>query len=1253
MQEKKDDEKLSRTEEEVLQKQVEFEDIKISFFSLYHYATLVDSLVVAISAICALGAGACQPLPALVFGRVAYIFVHIDRNGVIGDDASDRINHQTLYFVYIAISCFVAQFVATAGFAYTGREITRRIKEKYMEAVLSQNMAIFDQQGPGSIASQLTSDANLIQEGLSQRLALTISAFGTLGSTFVICFILDWRLTLMLIWPVFLGIASTVSSKKISVRYSTKSLEAYSNGGSLVEEALGSIRSTVALGMQKDVLSRYQTHLRVAERHGFVLKSFTGILLALAVGAGYLNSALAFWQGSRMLVDGQATFKAVIAITIAMKTIAFSILNVGANVGSFIEAPAAGARLISMIRRSSPIDPFDQAGLKDSNIRGVIEFRDVKHVYPSRPNAVVTEHLSLTFEAGQTTAVVGSSGSGKSTLTHLIERFYDPIQGMVLLDGHDIRSLNLEWLRNQIRVVSQDPVLFNTTIRENIEFGLVGTPHQDSQDAVKARLVEQAAKLAEAHGFILGFPQGYLTMVGARGLSLSGGQRQRIAIARALIGDPRILILDEATSALDSETESKVQAALNASPTPRTTIIVAHRLSTIRHSNKIVVLDKGKTVEQGSHDQLIERDGLYRRLVDAQSTTSPKKLEPDTFPIYERENPSNQSSVVDTLFSTKLMEDDGEMEKKQSLFSQFRFMLSLNRKEYPIIFVGLVASVLAGWEEPVAAILNGEGLVAISLPLPEHAQEVLEQSAFWSWMICALAIAQCLVFMISGVSFAFCSEKLIRTARNRGLDALLHQDVTFFDRKENSAGALASFLSVEATALAGISGATLGTILIAVSTIVTCVAVSCAYGWKLGLVCSALIPVLFGCGYLSVHFSSHAEQQIVELNSASASYASEAVSAIQTVAALTREKDVLQEFKHSLARSTRPSLKGYFENSFIYALSQSLIYACMGLGFWWGGSLIIMGEYSTLQFVISYTAIVTGAFSAGMIFSFAPNMGTAAKASRRFQQLFNRRPQLDPRSTEGDPICFTEVGGRIDFEHVSFQYATRPDQLVLADISFTVLPGQHIALVGETGSGKSTVISLLERFYDVTSGTILLDRKPISSLNLATYRRTFGLVIQDPTLYNGTIRENMLFGLDPDSVTDEAIESACKDANILTFIQSLPDGFATLVGNRGSQLSGGQKQRLTLARALLRNPRILLLDEATSAVDSESESLIQEALERASQGCTTISIAHRLSTIKNADVIMVLHKGRIVESGTHDDLLRKRGKYFALSQASA
>ncbi|OCK73063.1 P-loop containing nucleoside triphosphate hydrolase protein [Lepidopterella palustris CBS 459.81] len=1240
-------------EDEIVARQLRFPEVKVTFLSLYCYSSKSDCVLLAISAVCAIIAGGCQPLPAIVFAKIVYVFAQIENTGHSQAGYAAIINHNTLYLVYITIATFLTRYVSTVGFIYLGEKLTRNIKEHYMEAVLRQNMAIFDEQGAGDITTQLTSDTNLIQAGLSHKLGLTFSAFGTMATTFVIGFIFSWKLTLILTWPVVLGVILLIGGKRFAIRYGAESLKAYSAGGAIAEEAIGSFKSTTGLGMQPYIVDRYSHYLNLAEKSGFRLKSFMGCMSAFAVGACYLNVALAFWQGSRFLANRSTSFSHVVAITLIMKNAAFSVLGVTAHIGTFTSAVAAATKIFRMIERTSPIDPSSIEGLTPSHVAGAIEFRDVKHTYPSRPEVVVAKGLNIIFPPGKTTAVVGTSGSGKSTIIHLIERFYDPTHGQVLLDGRDIRTLNIQWLRHQIRLISQEPALLDTTIAENIEHGLVGTEYENVAPEEKELIVQAAAKMASAHDFIIGLAQGYQTHVGSRGSKLSGGQKQRIAIARAVAAGPRILILDEATSALDGETERKVQAALSSSSAGRTTIVVAHRLSTIRDADKIVVLSDGSVIEQGTHDELFRLKGAYHRLVQTQThETAPEKASPDshTAPI-EEELPAKEITLhEESELKISPTVDHSAGESHASLISLLKFVASLNIKELPVILVGLVCSILAGCEEPAAAFLLGKAIVAISLPEREKDQ-IQTQADFWSLMFLTLALIQCLVFSIQGIAFAYCSERLIHRARYLALQSILYQEVAFFDRKENSAGALTSFLSTEATHLSSISGATLGTILIAVSTLVAGFVVGCVFGWKLALVCSTVIPVLVGCGFAAVWFVGQFQRLAVKYNQISASYASEIISAIHTITALARQSDVLQHFRESLEIAGYKSLKSNLKASFMYALAQSLFSACMALGFWYGGTLVVHLEYSLLQFAIVYSSILMSAFSAGLIFQFAPDMGQAKQSASSLKALLQSKSSIDPRMLGG--ICPENLEARVEFRSVYFQYPSRPQSLALRDISFTVQPGEHVALVGETGCGKSTIFSLLERFYDPLSGEILVDGISISSLNISKYRRWISLVIQEPTLYDGTIRSNLIAGLDVESVSDAAIEAACKDANIYEFIISLPQGFATLVGNRGSKLSGGQRQRLALARALLRDPKILLLDEATSSIDSQSEALIQSALDIATRGRTTITIAHRLSTIEKADVIYVLHQGQIVESGSHEELLAKRARYYKLYGASA
>ena len=876
-------------------------------------------------------------------------------------------------------------------------------------------------------------------------------------------------------------------------------------------------------------------------------------MIGAMFGIVYLNYGLAFWQGSRYLVSGDMSLSDILTIMLSIMIGAFSIGNVAPNAQAFTTSVAAAAKIYNTIDRSSPIDPMANKGEKLDGVEGTIELRNIKHIYPSRADVVVMDDVSLIVPAGKTTALVGASGSGKSTIIGLVERFYDPVGGKLYLDGHDVSTLNLRWLRQQISLVSQEPTLFGTTIMNNIAHGLIGTPHEHASAGEQRKLIESAAKMANAHDFVTDLPDGYDTHVGERGFLLSGGQKQRIAIARAMVSDPRILLLDEATSALDTKSEGVVQAALDVAAQGRTTIVIAHRLSTIKTADNIVVMSQGRIVEQGSHNDLIEGQGAYYNLVEAQRISA--KEEESAFEPSDRDS---QDEDLKQMPSVTAKESKQRLERittgksvssvmlkgkkpvkgtKYSLWTLIKVVGAFNKHEVWLMLTGLFWSIIAGGGNPTQSVFFAKSIVALSLP-PSMFGKLRHEANFWSLMYLMLAITQIIAYGVQGITFAYCSERLVHRARDQAFRTMLRQDISWFDREENSAGALTSFLSTETTHLAGMSGATLGTILIVCTTLIASIILSVSIGWKLGLVCTATIPILIGCGFFRFWMLGKFEDRAKKAYEGSASYACEATAAIRTVASLTREEDVWENYHQSLIEQAKKSLISVLKSSTLYASSQALMFLCNALAFWYGGKLIARAEYSQFQFFVVFSAVIFGAQSAGTIFSFAPDMGKAKQAARSLKTLFDRVPDIDSWSPNGEPLEHLE--GTIEFKDVHFRYPTRPEQPVLKGLNLTVKPGQYVALVGASGCGKSTTIALLERFYDPLSGSILVDGKEISTLKLKDYRGFLSLVSQEPTLYQGSIRENVLMGADREDVPEEAIVQACKDANIYEFIVSLP-----------------------------------------------------------------------------------------------------------------
>ncbi|KAK1052478.1 GTPase-activating protein [Friedmanniomyces endolithicus] len=1263
---------LPEHEAAILKRQLDIPPVKLTYKSLYRYATRNDLLLMVLSSICAIVGGAVMPLMTIVFGTLAGTFQGFFQKTVTGAEFTQKIDHLTLYFVYLAIAEFVTIYVATVGFIYTGEHISAKIREHYLASILRQNIGYFDKLGAGEITTRITADTNLVQDGISEKVGLTMTAIATFVTAYVIGYIKYWKLTLILTSTIVAIIGTMGVLGRMMDKWNKASLAAYAEGGTVVEEVISSVRNATAFGTQDKLAKQYDVHLIEANKSGFKMKTTLGSMIGFLMCFIYLTYALAFWQGSRYLVAGDMTLNDILTILLSIMIGAFALGNVAPNIQAFATAIAAANKIYATIDRVSPLDAESDEGKKIENVEGTIELRNVKHIYPSRPEVVVMENVSLLVPAGKTTALVGASGSGKSTIVGLVERFYDPVGGEVLFDGHSIQDLNLRWLRQNISLVSQEPTLFATTIFGNIRHGLIGTAYEhQSADEVR-ELVENAARESNAHDFITQLPEGYNTNVGERGFLLSVAKKQRIAIARAIVSDPKVLLLDEATSALDTKSEGVVQAALDKASQGRTTIVIAHRLSTIKHADNIVVMSLGRIVEQGTHDELLERKAAYYNLVTAQAiaaqTQAKDEAEEPTLddkdanlavrtPATEKaefdyeSDPNDlelgrtktQQSVSSKILAGKANQDT----PKYSLWTLMRLVASFNRQEWHWMLIGLFSSIINGAGNPVQAVFFAKSITALSLPPSEYGT-LRSQTNFWSWMYFMLALVQLVFYLLQGVAFAYCSERLVHRTRDMSFRVMLRQDIQFFDREENTAGALTSFLSTETTHLAGMSGVTLGTILQVMTTLAVCCIISLAVGWKLALVCIATVPVVLGCGFFRFWMLARFQQRAKKAYEKSASYACEATSAIRTVASLTREVDVWEHYHAQLVDQQVSSLQSILQSSLLYAGSQSFMFLCIALGFWYGGTLIGRGEYNLFQFFLCFSAVIFGSQSAGTIFSFAPDMGKAKHAAAELKQLFDRKPEIDSWSTDGEVLQGIE--GSIEFRDVHFRYPTRPEQPVLRGLNLTVKPGQYVALVGASGCGKSTTIALMERFYDPLVGGIYVDGREISSLNINNYRNHLALVSQEPTLYQGSIRDNILLGADkaPEDVPEEAIVQACKDANIYDFILSLPEAFNTVVGSKGSMLSGGQKQRVAIARALLRDPKILLLDEATSALDSESEKVVQAALDAAAKGRTTIAVAHRLSTIQKADMIYVFDQGRIVENGTHNELIARGGRYFEL-----
>ncbi|THG99670.1 hypothetical protein EW026_g2717 [Hermanssonia centrifuga] len=1253
----------------------------VSFTSLFRFATKGDLSLNALGLVAAAAAGAAMPLMTLLFGNLVQDFVSFgtvlaqaklgDANAQAGlPAAADQFKHTAAndasYLVYIGLGSFVCTFAYMYIWVYTGEVNAKRLREHYLRAVLRQDVAYFDNVGAGEVATRIQTDTHLVQQGTSEKVPLSLSFISAFFTGMILAYIRSWKLALALTSMIpGIGITGAVMNKFVS-SYKQASLKHTASAGSVAEEVISTVRTAQAFGTQAILACLYDAPIelsRVASVRGAAIQGAGLSVFFFVIYSGY---ALAFSFGTTLINRNEATSGEVINVFYAILIGSFSLALLAPEMQAITHARAAAAKLYETIDRVPLIDSASEAGLKPETCVGEITLEDVRFNYPSRPNVPILKGLSISFPAGTTGALVGASGSGKSTIISLVERFYDPLSGSVKLDGIDVRDLNVKWLRSQIGLVSQEPTLFATTIRGNVAHGLIGTKWEHASEDEKTTLIKEACVKANADGFISKLPMGYDTMVGERGFLLSGGQKQRVAIARAIVSDPRILLLDEATSALDTQSEGIVQDALDKAAAGRTTITVAHRLSTIKDAECIYVMGEGQVLESGTHRQLLaDENGPYSRLVTAQKLreSDVKQVDPleaddstvrgiedgprgafskeaaDEIPLGRIDTSRSLASEV----LERRRQEENKSEQQYPMIYLFKRMGAINSDNWRRYLIGGIAACLFGVVYPAFGIVFGKAVNSFSELDPHQRRHDGDRNALWLFLI---AICAATAGGFSNIYFGISAAELTAKLRRLSFRAILWQDVEFFDKDENSTGGLTSGLSDKPQKIEGLAGVTLGAIIQSISTLVTGFAIGLGFAWRLGLVGIACAPLIVSAGYIRLRIVVLKDQKNKKAHDQSAQLACEAAGAIRTVASLHREEDCCIAYSNSLEGPLRNSNKTALWSTLLFALSQSMVFYVIALVFWYGSRLVASQEVTPFHFFVTLMSTVFGSMQAGNVFQFVPDMSSATGAAADIINLLDSKPEIDAQSTEGGVP--NNVQGRIRFENVHFRYPTRPDTRVLRGLDLTVKPGTYVALVGASGCGKSTAIQLIERFYDPLHGAIYLDEQPITGLNVSEYRKHIALVSQEPTLYAGTVRFNILLGATkPESkVTQEEIEEACRNANILEFINSLPDGFDTEVGGKGSQLSGGQKQRIAIARALLRDPKVLLLDEATSALDSNSERVVQDALDQAAKGRTTIAIAHRLSTIQNADCIYFIKEGTVSESGTHDELLEKRGDYY-------
>jgi ATP-binding cassette subfamily B protein len=1148
-----------------------------------------------------------------------------------------------------------------------------------------------DQLQTGQIVSRSISDLNMVQSLLSQMPMLLGNALLFVLSLAIMAYLSPvLTLVALAIAPALWLIAIASRRRLFPASWDAQQKEAQVAG--VVDGAVTGVRVVKGFGQEEQEIERlegvstrlYSARLRVVRLTARYNPALGAVPMFGQVGVLALGGYLALHGSIKIGVF--LAFSLYVGQMVAPVRALTSLITIGQ------EARASVIRVYEVID-SKPVVTEKPDALVLPTGTPDVELDQVAFGYlPSEP---VLRGLSLQVSPGETLAVVGTSGSGKSTISLLLPRFYDVRGGAIRIGGLDIRDLTLDSLRASIGLVMEDSFLFSDSIRANISYGRPGA----TQEQIVA-----AAKAAEAHEFITGLPDGYDTVIGEQGLTLSGGQRQRVSLARALITDPAILILDDATSAIDAAVEAQIHATLRRVMAGRTTLLIAHRRSTLQLADRIAVLDEGRLVDEGTHEELTARCALYRLLlsgpgqdaegVDAgelayhENTYRPNSgQEPApgqvTPSLWQTGGETTGSGPAAGVAGRQLARATGtaigrgmgaaarggrgasgagggmlagipptpELLAKVDALPPANELpqvsqegaraadphFTLRRLLRPIalaLFIGLVLDGLDAVASIAMPALVRSGVDNGVLDKEFH--PIIVVSLIGLAIVCADWVINVVQTNVVGRN----GERMLYTLRVKIFSHLQRLGLDFYEREMS--GRIMTRMTTDVDAMDTFLQTGLITMVNAVLTFVGVLIALLYINLRLGLTLLAIIPVLVAATLVFKAKSRAAYADAREKVSIVNADLQENVAGLRTAQAYRREGRNQEHFAELSARYRRSRLRAQRLIALYFPFVQLMSTV--------GGALILFvaaGEVHnktlTAGGLIAYLLYIDLLFSpVQQLSQVFDGYNQAAVGSRRIKDLL-RQPTSTPQAEH--PRSVGRPRGQIEFRDVRFRYNGQL-QDALAEVNLVVRPGETVALVGQTGAGKSTMVKLVARYYDVTSGSLLVDGTDVRELDLAGYRQQLGVVPQEPYLFPGTVREAIAYGR-PDA-TDAEVERAAREVGAIDMIARLPGGFQHEVAERGRNLAAGQRQLIALARAYLVDPAILLLDEATAALDLASEAAVNAATERLTAKRTTLVVAHRLTTAARADRIVVMESGKIAEAGTHDELLRQGGSYAAL-----
>ncbi|XP_014557496.1 hypothetical protein COCVIDRAFT_96814 [Bipolaris victoriae FI3] len=1259
--------------------------LKVGWKVLFGFTTTRHVPVVLCGLLSTTVAALTMPVFAVLYGL---IFGQYTIYGAGLTDSHALMSNMTKYCIILAGICtlnWIANSFQYFCFLTFGELQARSARNRIFDALIKKDMAWFDTRETGTAAVLSTVQAQIrglklsVSSPLGEFCQAVVQSLAALG----VAFYSSWKLALVVMSSIpflYLFLTLVANRQLIRTREQSEMLQATIK---YMTTAISNIEAVKSLNGERYELQIFEKTAGLAARLYRRVANFRSMQIGIMQFFTISIFVQGFWYGKYLVGNGDGGAADILTTFWSVLMATSSLASVMPQLVVLTKGREAGANL-AMLMEHKPTSHQElelQGHIKPARCPGTIEFRKVGFSYPSRKEDVAIRDISLFMPAGETTFVIGRSGSGKSTLGQLLVRFYHPSSGQILLDGVPVEQLDIQWLRKNITLVEQHSVLFNDTIHGNIALGKTGeTLHmQDILDAVRFAKLDLVVK---------GLSDGLNTEIGLKGDSMSGGQRQRLALARAKIRDSSVLILDESTSGLDCATRAGIYEAIREWRKGKTTIIFTHDISQIRSDDFLYLLGDGRVVQKGYRKELEAQGGLFQTFIesheeqeehhfsdadddgcaeyDTKTSRSPRygtqTIQHSFTGWRSSQGSTRHKSLPDAgSFLTKEIDlgsgdnTSGKPPSSTDSLSIEEILASvwpaITWRSRILIFGALMCTIIHSVCTPVFAWVFARLLGTFQ----ESASQSHNKARDYALAILGIATADGLskyfMFFLSDVVAQAWSLSLKREALRR----ILLQPREFFDKEENSTSRLTETLDYFAEEARNLPGRFACIFLAMVLMVSISISWSMAISWKLALVALATGPILFTITKCNNMVSNHWEKLSSEAEDKVGEVLHETFVNIKTVRCLGLESHFRKKYRYATTEAVKLGMKRALYSGSIFGLAFTGVIFVAILLYWYGALLMSRNEYTANKVMECFLILMLSVNYISSLAQYITQINISRDASTRLLRL--ARLPTDSHEAAGNlPIqSITDIS----FKNVNFTYPSRKDTRIIHNLTFSIPHGTCTAIVGSSGSGKSTIGSLLLKLYqpDTDNTTpkngLWFSSQNISTLSTPSLRSRIALVPQSPVLFPGTIAQNITYGLSPSAAetSPASIRAAAHAAGLSDFIDSLANGYNTLVGTGGTTLSGGQTQRLAIARALVRNPDVLILDEATSALDVSSMNVIRETVVRLvgrkRRKCmTVVVITHAREMMAVADHVVVMEQGRVVEQGSFQELKRKRGSAF-------